>query len=139
MKKAKYFLLACLMMFSICANSASAASVDTVQPLWDNTYDVYIGHVADGTTAHCYVDIGIRDGAVLKNVSIRLICMEPPTAELVQEWSDPEMTVDSLGTHSFYDTVEGVVPGYGYRLVLQCEVWHNGVCDSISQYCDAEY
>lgn len=137
MKKMKYFLLACLMVVSLCAYPVSAALPETVDPLWNNTHDVALNHGNVGTTAHCYVDISIVSGAVLKNVSIFLIAMD--TTDIVQRWDDPEMTVDAYNEYSFYGTVEGVIPGNTYQLALQCEVWKNGVCDSISLGCTATY
>lgn len=131
MKKLKCFLLACLMMVSVFSASVSAALPETVEPLWNNTYGVYLVHGAVGTTAHCYVDIEIHSGASIRNVTIRLI--ESGSTNIVKTWTDPEMTVDAYNTYSFYGTAENITPGNTYLLVLQCEVWHNGVCDYISE------
>lgn len=137
MKKILSFLLACLMMVSVFTYPASAAVPETGQPRWSNTYDVFLAHAADGTTAHCSVDITIHSGATMTNVEIWLIDME--TSDIVHRWIDPEMSVNSLGTHSFYGTVEDIIPGNCYRLAFQCEVWNNGICDYISTQCDAIY
>lgn len=137
MKKIKCFLLACLMMISLFIYPASAAMPETVDPLWNNTNDVVLAHDAIGTTAHCSVDISIVDGATMMNVSIRLV--ENGTANIVKQWEDPEMAVLAFNTYSFYDTAENIVPGNTYRLIFQCEVWKNGICDYISLGCTATY
>lgn len=139
MRKIKCLLLACLMMVSAFTYNAFAAVPETVMPLWENTSDVSIAHCAEGTTAHCTVDIGVHPQATMMNVSIRLIAMSENPQRIVKEWKDPEMTVDTLNTHSFYGTVDDIVPGNIYQLVFQCEVWRSGVCDYISQAVNAIY
>ncbi|MBQ9133261.1 MAG: hypothetical protein IJX64_01880 [Clostridia bacterium] len=130
MQKIKNCLLACLVLVSLLTCSVSAALPEVVEPLWNNTNDVALVHNAVGTTAHCSVDISIASGAIMRNVSIRLI--ESGTADVVKEWVDPEMTVLAFNTYSFYGTAENIVVGNTYRLTFQCEVWKNGVCDYIS-------
>ena len=131
MKKITCFLLACLMIVSVFSVSVSAALPETAVPLWNNTNEVSIIHNAIGTTAHCYVYIDTDSGSSLRNVVIRLT--EMGTGNIVKTWTDPEMTVDAYNTYSFYGTAENITPGNTYLLVLQCEVWHNGVCDYISE------
>ncbi len=134
MKKIASFFLACLMIVSSFTFAASA-----VQPRWSNTMDIVLAHDAVGTTAHCVVDIGIYKGSTMMNVSIRLADLSANPTQLVKEWEDPEFTVDGNNTYSFYGTVENIIPGHTYRLIFQCEVWHNGVCDYISQGVNAVY
>ena len=137
MKRLKCLLLACLMLVSVFPISASAALPETVEPLWSNTADVVIRQDIVGTTVHCYVDIGIYSGAIIRNVSIRFI--QSGSGDFLKTWTDPEMTLGAGNVYSFYDTVEDVPLGSTYRLVFQCEVWRNGVCDYISRGCNAYY
>ena len=139
MRKINCLLLACLLMLSCFTCNSFAALPDIIEPQWSNTSTVTLSHDADGTTAHCYVDIAIRTGATMMNTSIRLIAMDENPQRIVKEWTDPTLTVDSFNMYSFHGTVPNIVPGNGYQLVFQCEVWRNGVCDYISQACDAIY
>ena len=140
MKKIKSLLLACLLAVSAFTLSVSAALPEnTVQPLWDNTFDVVLSHDSIGTTAHCCVDIGLYSGATMKNASVRLIAMSENPQRIVKEWTNPTFTLGGNNTYSFYETVSGIVNGNIYRLVFQCEVWRNGTCDYISQGLNAIY
>lgn len=139
MKRIKCLLLACVLLLSLLTWTASCAVPETVQPLWNNTYDVVLSHLAVGTTAYCTVDITPASGSTIMNAKVWLIAMDENPQEIVQRWNDPEMTVDAVGTYSFYGTVPNIVPGNGYRLCFQCEVWRNGVCDEISLYKDSQY
>lgn len=139
MKKIKILLLACVLIVSAFSLNVSAATSNEIMPLWDNTYSVILGHTAIGTTAHCNIDINIESGASISNVVIKLIAMEESPSRVVKKWTDPSLTVNAAGTYNFYDTYSPIVPGNGYRLTFECEVWKNGVCDEISLYKDVQY
>ena len=139
MKKIKTFLLACVMVLSVFSFNVSAATSDEIMPLWDNTYSVVVSHRAIGTTSHCNVDIAIEEGSTIMNVVIKLINMDASPQTVVKKWTNPTMTVDSANSYNFYDTYSPIATGDMHRLVFQCEVWHNGVCDEISTYKDVTY
>ncbi len=136
MKRIASILLALLMIALVCAFSVSATEI---QPRWDNTGSVILGHTRIGTTAHVNIDITIDDGATIRNAAVRLIAMEESPSTVVKTWTDPEWTIDAAGQYNFYDTYSPVTSGKIYRLTFQCEVWRNGVMDQISLYKDVQY
>lgn len=139
MRKFKSFLLACVMIVSALTINMAAALPETVQPLWDNTYDVVLAHTRIGTTSHVSVDITIEDGATIANAEIRLFKMASTGTELVKKWTSPDWSVDALGTYSFYDTYSPVESGVVYQLAFQCNVRQNGTSDSIALYKNVQY
>ena len=136
MKKFGALLLACLMMVSALSFSASANDYG-IMPCWNNTNDLIIAHKAVGTTACCQIDMNIAIGATITNNVIRLIDVDE--GRIVKTWTNPTMTVDAVNTHSFYDEVPGITNGHVYQLTIQCQVWRNGVYDTISDGVAAQY
>ena len=135
MKKFTSFLLAIFLVFTICAFCVSA---EEIQPRWDNTGSVVLGHTRIGTTAHVNIDLTVDDGSTVKNAVVRLISMDNPST-IVKTWSNPQWTINAAGVYNFYDTHSPVQTGKYYRLTFQCEVWRNGVKDQISLYKDVQY
>ena len=138
MKRLTSFLLACVMALTVFSFNAFCADPYEIMPIWDNTSSVVLGHTAIGTTAHCNVDITVDSGSTISNVVIKLISMEG-TSRVVKTWRNPTLTLDASNTYNFYGTYSPVVPGNGYRLTFECEVWRSGVCDEISLYKDVRY
>lgn len=139
MKRIKTFLLACVMIVSVFSFNVSAATPDEIMPLWDNTYNVVVSHRAIGTTSYCNVDISVETGSTIMNVVVKLINMDANPSAVVKKWTNPTMTVNAANVYNFYDTYSPIVTGDTHRLVFQCEVWHNGVCDEISLHKDVQY
>lgn len=139
MKRIKSFLLACIMIISALSINVIAAVPETVQPLWDNTYDVILAHTRIGSTSHVNVDITVERGSTIMNAEVSLLKMATTGTVLVKRWSNPAWTADAAGTHNFYATYSPVESGVVYQLVFQCEVWRNGVCDEIGFYKNVQY
>ena len=139
MKRIKVFLLAFVMVCSVFSFNVSCAAPNDIMPLWDNTDSVVIGHRAIGTTSYCNVDIAVESGSTIVNVVVKLIDMDASPQTVVKKWTNPSLNVDAAGVYNFYDTYSPVVSGHIHRLVFQCDVWHNGVCDEISLYKDVQY
>ena len=111
--------------------------VIAVTPRWMNTQRVIVELTYDAAIAKFEIKIiGMSGTTKIDNVDIKFYRISDNDEDLIAQWDD----LSTLGTQFiFRNEVDGVQPGYTYRLAFTADVHRNGTVESLDTYDERTY